>query len=299
MGAFQGVFLPCISNILSVIVFLRINLIIAEAGIFQAYAILLFSSTTTFLTVLSSNAIATNGKIRTGGVYYLISRSLGPATGGSIGILYYLATTFSSAMSILGAIEALHVVSNFYLISMEFSMRFFSFALLAVMVSIVMFGVRFVSRMGVIIISLVVLSILSMIIGMFSSPGRKVELMEKVPGLTGLDGENFKNNWSSDYKTNSFYTLHALFFNACTGILTGANSSQSLKDPINSIPKGTLAAHLSTFSLYMVLFLLFSLIGTRDALRNLDVIVSAEVAWPARWFVYLGIILSSSGSALL
>ena len=52
------------------------------------------------------SAIATNGKIRTGGVYYLISRSLGPATGGSIGILYYLATSFSSALSILGAVEA-------------------------------------------------------------------------------------------------------------------------------------------------------------------------------------------------
>ncbi len=91
MGAFQGVFLPCISNILSVVLFLRINLIVGEAGLFQAYAILFFGTTTTFLTVLSMNAIATNGKIRTGGVYYLISRSLGPATGGCIGLLYYFA----------------------------------------------------------------------------------------------------------------------------------------------------------------------------------------------------------------
>lgn len=97
------------------------------------------------------NAIATNGKIRTGGVYYLISRSLGPATGGSIGILYYLASTFSSAMSILGAVEAIHVVTGFSLVNLAFSMRFFSFLLLAVLVVTVLFGVRFVNYLGLII----------------------------------------------------------------------------------------------------------------------------------------------------
>jgi potassium/chloride transporter 4/5/6 len=44
-------------------------------------------------------------------VYYMISRSLGPSTGGTIGILYYLATTFSSAISILGAVEAMLVIT--------------------------------------------------------------------------------------------------------------------------------------------------------------------------------------------
>jgi amino acid transporter len=164
--------LPCISSILSVVLYLRINIIIGEAGIFQAYVILFFNTTTTFLTVLSMNAIATNGKIRTGGVYYLISRSLGPATGGSIGILYYLATTFSSAMSILGAIETIHVVTQFSLVSMAFSMRFFSFILLGLLVTTVLFGVRFVSRLGTILICLVCVSILSMIIGLFASKSR-------------------------------------------------------------------------------------------------------------------------------
>ena len=161
---------------MSYYLFLRINLIVGEAGIFQAFAILFFSTSTTLFTVLSMNAIATNGKIRTGGVYYLISRSLGPATGGSIGILYYLASTFSSAMSILGAIEAIHVVTGFKLISFAFSMRVFSFLLLVALLVTVLFGVRFVSRLGLILIFLVFLSILSMIIGLFASPARRAEL---------------------------------------------------------------------------------------------------------------------------
>ena len=50
--------------------------------------------------------------------------------------------------------------------------------------------------------------------------------------------------------------------------------------------------------LYIILFILFGCAGSRDALTNLSVIIGAEVAWPQRWIVYIGIILSSSGSAL-
>ena len=176
MGAFQGVFLPVITNILSVVIFLRLNYIVGEAGIFHAFLILFFGKITTFLTILSMSAIATNGKIRTGGVYYMISRSLGPSTGGAIGILYYFATTFSSAFSILGAVEALHVASDFSLGPMEFSMRFFSFIMLGVLVVINLFGTRFVSRIGILLIFMVFFSILSMLVGLFASKGRSEEL---------------------------------------------------------------------------------------------------------------------------
>lgn len=176
MGAVLGVYLPCITNILSVVLFLRVNMIIGEAGIFQAYVILFFSKITTFLTILSLNAIVTNGKIRKGGVYYLVSRSLGPATGCCIGILDYLAITFSSAMNILGAIEALHVVTGFELVNIDFSMRFFSFVLLALLIVIVLFGIRIASKIGLALISMVFISIVCMIIGLFSSGARSQTL---------------------------------------------------------------------------------------------------------------------------
>jgi amino acid transporter len=165
------------------------------------------------------SAIATNGKIRTGGVYYMISRSLGPSNGGSIGILYYLATTFSSAMSILGAIEAIQVVTGFSLGPIAFSMRFFSFLMLGIIAVINLFGVRFVSRTGTVLIFLTFISIFSMVIGLFASKARSHDLQLRVKGLTGLHGSNFVNNWGSNYHADSFYTLHAIFFNACTGIL--------------------------------------------------------------------------------
>jgi potassium/chloride transporter 9 len=46
--------------------------------------------------VLSLSAIVTNGSMRGGGAYYVISRSMGPAMGGAIGLLFYIAYSISS-----------------------------------------------------------------------------------------------------------------------------------------------------------------------------------------------------------
>ena len=63
------------------------------------------------LTTLSISAIATNGTVRGGGAYYLISRSLGPEFGGSIGLIYFLCTVVGCGMNVLGFVEPL--IANF------------------------------------------------------------------------------------------------------------------------------------------------------------------------------------------
>ena len=48
-----------------------------------ALGILFISQGIAYLTISSFSAIVTNGKMKGGGAYYMISRNLGPAFGGS------------------------------------------------------------------------------------------------------------------------------------------------------------------------------------------------------------------------
>lgn len=63
------------------------------------------------LTTMSISAIATNGTVRGGGAYYLISRSLGPEFGGSIGIVFYLGMVFNTSLNAVGMIDCF--IENF------------------------------------------------------------------------------------------------------------------------------------------------------------------------------------------
>lgn len=54
---------------------------------------------------MSLSAIATNGTVRGGGAYYLISRSLGPEFGGSIGIVFYLGYVLNTGMNAVGLVD--------------------------------------------------------------------------------------------------------------------------------------------------------------------------------------------------
>lgn len=54
---------------------------------------------------MSLSAIATNGTVRGGGAYYLISRSLGPEFGGSIGMVFYMGYAFNTGMNAVGLVD--------------------------------------------------------------------------------------------------------------------------------------------------------------------------------------------------
>ena len=54
---------------------------------------------------MSLSAIATNGTVKGGGAYYLISRSLGPEFGGSIGIVFYLGYVLNTGMNDVGLVD--------------------------------------------------------------------------------------------------------------------------------------------------------------------------------------------------
>jgi solute carrier family 12 sodium/potassium/chloride transporter 2 len=87
----NGVLVPCLLNIWGVIMFLRLGWVVGQAGLIVASLIIFAANVVTSITALSLCAICTNGEVKGGGVYYLISRALGPEFGGAIGLLFYLA----------------------------------------------------------------------------------------------------------------------------------------------------------------------------------------------------------------
>lgn len=75
-------------------------------------------------------------------------------------------------MSIIGAVEALHVSAHFSLGPLGFSMRFFSLIFLGILVALNMFGYKYTSKVGFTLIIFVFISIISMVLGLLSSKKR-------------------------------------------------------------------------------------------------------------------------------
>ena len=67
-----------------------------QAGWLGTLGVFALAETQALLTVSSMCALVTNGSMRGGGSYFLVSRSLGPEMGGAIGLLFYLAYRYNA-----------------------------------------------------------------------------------------------------------------------------------------------------------------------------------------------------------
>ena len=102
LGTFAGVFTPSILTILGIILFLRMGYVVGTAGIGRALLIILLANTISILTSISLATVATNLRVKGGGDYYLISRTLGVEFGGALGIVLFLAQAVSIAFYAIG-----------------------------------------------------------------------------------------------------------------------------------------------------------------------------------------------------
>ena len=107
LGTFGGVFTPSILTILGVIMYLRFGWVVGNVGLIGTLLIVTISVSITFLTALSVASIATDQRVRGGGAYYMISRSLGIEVGGAVGIPLFIALALSVALYTVGFAESL------------------------------------------------------------------------------------------------------------------------------------------------------------------------------------------------
>ncbi|XP_051266511.1 solute carrier family 12 member 7 isoform X2 [Dicentrarchus labrax] len=203
MGTFMGVYLPCLQNILGVILFLRLTWIVGTAGILESLAIVCLCCSCTMLTAISMSAIATNGVVPAGGSYYMISRSLGPEFGGAVGLCFYLGTTFAGSMYILGTIEILltYIVPKAAIFVAEKkedeadallnNMRVYGTCCLALMAVVVFVGVKYVNKLALVFLACVILSILSIYAGVIKTIFEPPDFPVCMLGNRTLQNQNF------------------------------------------------------------------------------------------------------------
>ncbi len=240
LGTFGGVFTPTILTILGVIMFMRSNFVVGEAGVFGAILILLLAKSITFLTSLSISAIATNMQVRGGGSYFLISRVLGPEFGGAIGLSLYIATALSAPFYVIGFIEALTLTFP----SLEPWAMWISIVM-AVLISIVAYvGADWAIKVQYVIMTVLALSIAVFMAGAITNFSPELLSQNWKAGFTFMDiGTDQGNRYS-------FWLVFAIFFPAVTGIDAGLNMSGDLKNPTKSLPLGTLIAVLVGLGVY-------------------------------------------------
>lgn len=276
-GTFGGVFTPCTLTILGVIMFLRFGQVVGQSGIWLAVLIVLAANLITALTALSLSAIATNTRVRGGGAYYLISRSLGVEFGGAIGVLFFLAQAISVAMYVIGFTEAL--TGTFPGLTPQF-VGIASLVNLAVFVCVYI-GAGWTIKVQYLILAILAASLVSFYAGAVADFSAQ-NLQENIrPSF--LPGENV-------------YTMFALFFPAVTGIMAGANMSGDLAKPSRSIPRGTLWAVATTGVIYLSMALMLGCARPSQDLIENNMVVRDIAVWPI--WITAGVFAATISSAL-
>uniref|UniRef100_A0A1I7XVJ4 Solute carrier family 12 member 3 n=1 Tax=Heterorhabditis bacteriophora TaxID=37862 RepID=A0A1I7XVJ4_HETBA len=271
-GWVQGVFIRCLLNIFGVMLYLRISWVAGQAGIGLGSLIVILAAIVTTITAISTCAICTNGDVKGGGAYFLISRSLGPEFGGSIGLIFSVANAVGAAMYIVGFAETVRDIlkeNDFMIIDGGiWDVRIIGFAACIILMGIVFIGTEFESKMQMGLLAILLTSILNYIVGSVFPPNE--EMIKR--GSTGYSRkfEDFvvtltENFFPAFRDGENFFSVFSIYFPAATGIMAGANISGDLADPQHAIPIGTLLAIFVTTLVYLATIWMTGSTCVRDA----------------------------------
>ncbi|XP_031192837.1 solute carrier family 12 member 3 isoform X1 [Mastomys coucha] len=265
-GWVKGVMIRCMLNIWGVILYLRLPWITAQAGIVLTWLIILLSVMVTSITGLSISAISTNGKVKSGGTYFLISRSLGPELGGSIGLIFAFANAVGVAMHTVGFAETVRDLLQEYgtpIVDPINDIRIIGVVTVTVLLAISLAGMEWESKAQVLFFLVIMVSFANYLVGTLIPASED----KASKGFYSYHGDIFVQNLVPDWRgiDGSFFGMFSIFFPSATGILAGANISGDLKDPAVAIPKGTLMAIFWTTISYLAISATIGSCVVRDA----------------------------------
>ncbi|KLU84947.1 hypothetical protein MAPG_03981 [Magnaporthiopsis poae ATCC 64411] len=285
LGVTSGVYIPVCLNILSILMFLRFGLILGRIGLLGMLGLLVLSYAVDLLTTLSLSAVASNGEVKGGGAYFLISRSLGPEFGGSIGILFYLSQVLNTALNVVGLIDCLKLYFTTLIPDGYWSSYLLETGALLLCTAMCLAGSGIFAKASNALLVVLTVAILSIPLSAvavrpFVDPGRGVE-------FTGLSLATLSGNlWPTATRTGTrssafgmFRDLFGILFPATSGIFAGASMSGDLRNPSKAIPSGTLWAMLTTLLAYVLVILSLAASTTHASLLQDANIIQTTNLW--------------------
>ncbi len=278
LGTFGGVFTPSILTILGLVLFLRVAYVVGSVGLVQALLILALATSVSVLTSISLAVVATNMRVRGGGEYFLISRTLGIEFGGAVGVVLYLAISVSIAFYSIGFAEA--VVAAFGSDSAVL-VRVTAAAVVLILAAVGAVGADLATRLQFLVMGLLIIALVSFFAGAAGE----------------FDPDVLADNVGRPESDVGFWEAFAIFFPAVTGFSQGVAMSGELRNPSRSITRGTFAAvGLSTV---VYLAVIVALAGARPAtiLAQETTTVMGDVSFVG-WTVIVGVLAATLSSAL-
>ncbi len=278
-GFFAGVFTPSLLTILGVIMYMRLGWVVGHAGLTGSIIIILIAHVISVATGLSISSIATNKKVGPGGVYYVLSRSLGLPMGGAIGFTLFIATSFSIALYLIGFAENFNPVLGMGSSINDFRVSGTLALLLLTILVYVSTSVAIKSQYF--ILAAIVLSLVSVFLG-------------------NADAVNLVAPTSSIGSEVSFGLLFGIFFPAVTGFTAGIAMSGDLGNPKKDIPVGTMLAIGAGLIVYLVLAIFLSVYVSEAQLQsNYNILMDIALFSPLVIAGIWGATLSSALGGLL
>ncbi|MBW6492571.1 MAG: amino acid permease [Lentimicrobium sp.] len=246
-GTFGGVFTPSILTILGVIMYLRFPVILGQAGLINTLGIIVVAHIISFSTSLSLASLSTDKQVKTGGTYFMISRSLGLPIGGTLGLSLFVGLALSVSLYLIGFAES-------FLIYWDLDGSIDSIRLTGTIILLIVTTITFISTSLAIksqyfIMTAMVLSLLSIFFGHHEFTPEKINLQPIANAAP-------------------FMLLFGIFFPAVTGFEAGVAMSGDLKNPNKSLPLGALSAVTVGFVIYITLAFFFAYTVDSNALAN-------------------------------
>lgn len=277
LGTFAGVFTPSILTILGIILFLRLGYIVGTSGLRRALAVIVVANAISVLTSLSIAAISTNLRVKGGGDYYLISRTLGLGFGGAIGLVLFLAQSISVGFYCMGFAEvtaALLPQAGGATVQLAAGGAVLGLFVLAWL------GADWATRFQYVVLAVLVAALVAVGAG----------------GVAGWNVDQLAANWDRSELGLPFWAAFAIFFPAATGFTQGVSMSGDLANPARSIPRGVLSAVFVSIVVYAGCAVLLAATQPGAVLRSDYLALKRITEFPP--LVDAGVVAATLSSAL-